>query len=149
MVEIVRSGGYRLVNCLFIGLGPSNTTSPKVMLKVALTDTTSNLFVSNCEFENYSDRAVDIDSSVVLNNIIISGCEFVDGRNTAKQAIYVNHGYRVNIANNLFLGSGQAYAAVRLDNTTHGVLIGNYWEGYNAFLDGSGQSDINTTDNYT
>jgi len=150
MFKFSRGGGIRIADCLFFALGPSNATSPVTCIKVDLAVASSDLFISGCEFENFTDTAIYITGSAspAIYHILINGNEFVDGRSTAKQAIVINKGSRIVVSSNVFLGSDQAYNAIDLDNSSHAVITGNYWESFAAFQGGSGSSDINAASNY-
>lgn len=150
MLKFSRGGGLRVADCLFFALGPSNSTSPVTCITADMATATSDLFISGCEFENFTDTAIYVTGSAgtSINNIVISGNEFVDGRSTAKEAIVIIKGFRVNITGNILVGSDQAYNAITLTNTTHAVLVGNYWSDYAAFQGGTGNSDINAASNY-
>ena len=145
-IEILQSGGHRISNCLFFG----NVTCFQTMIKVNLGTATSDLFISNCEFENFvAGIYITGTPSPSLFNIIINGCELLDGGHSAGQAIFINHGSKIVVSNNLLIGHGQSDAAVVIQNSSHAVLVGNYWESFGSFSGGTGSSDINATANYS
>lgn len=149
-IEILRSGGHRIVGNLFFGLGPSSATEFEVMVKVTISTATSDFLIQGNEMENWSGSAIYITGSGVLaHNIIITGNTMTDGVATANEGIFVNNGIKVNIGMNQLISYGSSSPAVSLNNTTHAVLVGNYWEGYASFNGGTGSSDINATANYS
>lgn len=148
-IKLARGGGIRIADCLFFALGPSNATSPTTCIKADMAHATSDLFISGCEFENYTDTGIYVTGSTI-NQIVITGNEILDGRATAKAAIVVTNGNRVLVNDNILVGSGQSYFAVQLDTCTHAVLVGNFWTGFGSgFQGGSGSTDVNATANYS
>ena len=147
-IDILRSGGHRISACLFFGLGPSDVTVFQVMVKCVPSSATSDLIITGCEMENWRDSAIYIGGSANPNmfNIMVTGCEFTDGHVNAQSAIGVVHVSRMVIVGNVFVGSGQAYPVLTYDTSVKGVVVGNYWEGYNALSSGTG---VNAASNYS
>jgi Pectate lyase superfamily protein/Right handed beta helix region len=151
-VDILRSGGHRISSCLFFGLGPSDVTVFQVMVKVNLTDATSDLLISNCEFENWRDSAIYVTGSPnpALGNIVVMGCQFLDGHTGAHEAMSFTHVNRAVVTSNVITGQQTGgYAAINFTNSSSAVVVGNLWSGYSAITGGSGSSDINAASNFS
>lgn len=141
--DILGGGGIRFVNCQFVGIPPM-----PYAIRANISGATSNLLISNCTMEGWSVNAVLVSGSATFYNIIIEGCQMQGGGTGYHEAIKVDNGSRVNIGQCTLVTTETGYDAINLTSVTHAVVVGNYWEGFDGFLGGSSQTDVNAASNY-
>lgn len=142
VIEVLRSGGLHIVGNTSIALGPSDATSPTTIVKINLSDPTSNIFIRGNAFENYTDSAI-YKTGATVNTIGISDNEFNGGRATNKQDVVIVNAADAMIHDNVHVGNGQNYNPVSLTTVSGGRIHDNRWRNFNGaissyFTGGSG-----------
>lgn len=148
-INVTRSGGVRIHHCQFYGTGGGSYHN--VFIRVQLADASSNVRISDNTFENFYTHGigVNLSGSNELYSLQIHDNNFDGGDGTNNhESIALTHVTNAQIHDNILIGRGQSFAAIKLATVTNANIHDNGHKSFSAFTTESASTSITKTGNY-